>query len=68
MHPDSVTDWLNKFSKRHNRPHINPHAFRHTMASMLVSGKPHVPFGLRWIRVKSVEKVSTLFQPFPTMW
>ncbi len=35
MHPDSVTDWLKKFSKRHNLPHINPHAFRHTMASML---------------------------------
>lgn len=35
MHPDSVTDWMNKFSKRNNLPHINPHAFRHTMASML---------------------------------
>ena len=35
MHPDSVTDWLKKFSKRHDLPHINPHAFRHTMASML---------------------------------
>ncbi len=35
MHPDSVTDWLKKFSKRHSLPHINPHAFRHTMASML---------------------------------
>ena len=35
MHPDTVTDWLNKFSSRHNLPHINPHAFRHTMASML---------------------------------
>lgn len=35
IHPDSVTDWLNKFSKRHDLPHINPHAFRHTMASML---------------------------------
>ena len=23
------------FCKRHNLPHINPHAFRHTMASML---------------------------------
>ena len=34
MHPDSVTDWLKKFSKRHGLPHINPHAFRHTMASM----------------------------------
>lgn len=35
MHPDSVTDWMDKFSKRHGLPHINPHAFRHTMASML---------------------------------
>ena len=35
MHPDSVKRWLNKFSARHNLPHINPHAFRHTMASML---------------------------------
>lgn len=35
MHPDSVTSWLDKFSKRHKLPHINPHAFRHTMASIL---------------------------------
>lgn len=35
MHPDSVTDWLTKFSKRHNLRHVNAHAFRHTMASML---------------------------------
>ena len=35
MHPDSVTNWLKKFSRRHDLPHINPHAFRHTMASML---------------------------------
>ena len=35
MHPDSVTDWLKKFSERHDLTHINPHKFRHTMASML---------------------------------
>lgn len=35
LHPDSVTSWLAKFSKRHGLPHINPHAFRHTMASLL---------------------------------
>lgn len=35
MHPDSVTRWLSRFSARHGLPHINPHAFRHTMASML---------------------------------
>jgi integrase len=37
MHPDSLTDWLDKFSKRYDLPHINPHAFRHTMASVLIS-------------------------------
>ncbi|MEA4895784.1 MAG: site-specific integrase [Oscillospiraceae bacterium] len=36
MHPDSITSWLSDFSKRHGLPHINPHAFRHTMASMLI--------------------------------
>lgn len=35
MHPDSVTSWLSGFSKRHGLPHVNPHAFRHTMASLL---------------------------------
>ena len=35
MHPDSVTTWLTRFSKRHGLPHVNAHAFRHTMASML---------------------------------
>lgn len=35
MHLDSVTTWLTRFSKRHGLPHINAHAFRHTMASML---------------------------------
>lgn len=36
MIPDSITAWLAKFSKRHNLPHINPHAFRHSMASILI--------------------------------
>ncbi|MDR3979510.1 MAG: site-specific integrase [Oscillospiraceae bacterium] len=35
IHPDSVTGWMSKFSKRRGLPHINPHAFRHTMASIL---------------------------------
>lgn len=35
MNPDGVTSWLSDFSARHGLPHINPHAFRHTMASML---------------------------------
>lgn len=36
MHPDTVTSWMKKFSEKHGLPHINPHAFRHTMASILV--------------------------------
>lgn len=36
MNPDSVTRWLDAFSRRHNLPHINPHAFRHTVASVLL--------------------------------
>ena len=39
MHPDSITDWLNKFSIADDLPHIHPHAFRHTAAStMLANG------------------------------
>lgn len=37
MHPDSITDWLSKFSKKHGLPHIHPHAFRHTAASIMIA-------------------------------
>lgn len=36
MHPDSLTDWLGKVSKRKGLPHANPHKFRHTYASLLL--------------------------------
>ena len=35
--PDSITAWLDRFSERRGLPHINPHAFRHTQASVLIS-------------------------------
>jgi integrase len=35
--PDSINQFLVRFSKKHNLPHINPHAFRHSMVSMLFS-------------------------------
>ena len=35
--PDTITTWLNDFSKRRGLPHINPHAFRHTVASVLIA-------------------------------
>lgn len=37
MHPDSPTDWLSKFSKRHGLPPIHLHKFRHTQASLLIA-------------------------------
>lgn len=37
MNSDSITGWLRDFSKRHDLPHINPHAFRHTVASVLLA-------------------------------
>ncbi len=37
MNPDSLTGWLADFSARHGLPHINPHAFRHTVASVLLA-------------------------------
>ncbi|MBS7398060.1 MAG: tyrosine-type recombinase/integrase [Ruminiclostridium sp.] len=33
--PDSINEYLDSFSKRYGLPHINPHAFRHTQASIL---------------------------------
>ena len=48
MSPDSITGWLHDFSTRHGLPHINPHAFRHTMASILInSGKDVVSVSKR---------------------
>ena len=37
IRPDCITQWLADFSRRHGLPHINPHAFRHTAASILIS-------------------------------
>lgn len=38
MHPDSITDWLGKFSAKNNLPHIYPHKLRHTFATISISG------------------------------
>ena len=37
LHPDSITRWLNNFSRDNGLPHINLHAFRHTVASVLLA-------------------------------
>lgn len=35
MNPTSLTSYCTDFSERYGLPHINPHAFRHTMVSVL---------------------------------
>lgn len=42
MNPDSITGWLKDFSERHGLPHINPHAFRHTVASVLLANNTDI--------------------------
>lgn len=42
MNPDSITGWLRDFSRRHGLPHINPHAFRHTVASVLLANRTDI--------------------------
>lgn len=37
INPTSITAWLNKFSRRRGLPHIHPHSFRHSVASILIS-------------------------------
>lgn len=37
LNPGNVNVMLTEFCKRHNLPHINPHLFRHTAASLLIS-------------------------------
>lgn len=36
MNPSQLGNWLTRFEKRHGLPHLNPHAFRHTMTSLLL--------------------------------
>lgn len=48
MNPDSINGWLKKFSKKYNLPHIHPHKFRHTQASLLYySGEDPVTISKR---------------------
>ena len=42
INPSSITSWCNRFSKRYDLPHLHPHAFRHTLASVMLSNKSSI--------------------------
>lgn len=62
IHPDSITDWLNKFSERNGLPHINPHAFRHTLASVLCLNGVDMTTISKWLGHKSVTTTMNIYE------
>lgn len=62
MNPDSPTGWLAAFSKRHNLPHINPHAFRHTLASVLCMQNIDITTISKWLGHKSVTTTLNIYE------
>lgn len=62
MHPDSITDWLNKFSEKYNLPHINPHAFRHTLASVLCLNGIDMTTISKWLGHKNVTTTMNIYE------
>lgn len=36
IHPDSISGYIERFEEHHQLPHLHPHKFRHTMASILI--------------------------------
>lgn len=37
INPDTINFWLNKFTEKHGLGHINPHALRHTFATIQIA-------------------------------
>ena len=62
MHPDSLTQWLSRFSQRHGLPHINPHAFRHTLASVLCLNQVDTTTISKWLGHKNVTTTLDIYQ------
>lgn len=62
MHPDSITDYFKKFSKRYDLPHINPHAFRHTLASVLCLNGVDIVTISKWLGHKSVTTTMNIYE------
>ena len=62
INPDSITDWFNKFSERHSLPHINPHAFRHTLASVLCLNGVDITTISKWLGHKNVTTTMNIYE------
>lgn len=62
MHPDSLTQWLDRFSRRHSLPHINPHAFRHTLASVLCMQNIDITTISKWLGHKNVTTTLNIYE------
>lgn len=62
MHPDSITDYFKKFSKKYDLPHINPHAFRHTLASVLCQSGVDIVTISKWLGHKSVTTTMNIYE------
>lgn len=62
INPDSITDWFKKFSERHGLPHINPHAFRHTLASVLCLNGVDMTTISKWLGHKNVTTTMNIYE------
>lgn len=62
MHPDSITDYFKKFSKKYDLPHINPHAFRHTLASVLCQSGVDIVTISKWLGHKNVTTTMNIYE------
>lgn len=62
MHPDSITDWLDKFSNKNGLPHINPHAFRHTLASVLCLNGIDMTTISKWLGHRNVTTTMNIYE------
>ena len=61
MNPDSLTDWVKKFVRRHDLPHFSPHSLRHTHASLLIAGGMNIPTVSRRLGHSSVATTTKVY-------
>ncbi|MBQ8613118.1 MAG: site-specific integrase [Ruminiclostridium sp.] len=62
MHPDSITSYLSRFSEREKLPHINPHAFRHTLASVLCLNGIDITTISKWLGHNNVTTTLNIYE------